>query len=82
MNNLELVKNKIRENLTDAIVEVVDLTGTLDHLSVKVASNAFKNKMLIDQHQMIMDIFKEELKSNQIHALQVKTLTLDKYNNQ
>ena len=56
-----------------------DLTGTMDHLEIIVASDEFKGKILIDQHQMIMDILKEDLKEK-IHAVQLKTMTIEKYN--
>lgn len=79
MNNLEYIESKIKESLDDAIVKVIDLTGTADHLSVLIASDYFDGKILIDQHQIIMDLFKDELKSNRIHALQLKTMTLEKY---
>jgi len=73
------VENKIKTTLTDAEVKVTDLTGTFDHLGITVASDEFKGKMLLDQHQMIMDILKEDLKEK-IHAVQIKTMTLEKFN--
>jgi len=73
------VENKIKSHLTDAQVKVTDLTGTMDHLGITVASDAFQGKMLIDQHQIIMDILKEDLKEK-IHAVQIKTMTLKKFN--
>lgn len=75
------VEKLIKENLQDAHVEVSDLTGTMDHLNIFVVSDAFKGKMLIDQHQMIMDILKEDLK-DKIHAVKIKTMTKEKFENQ
>ena len=66
----ELIVNKI----PDAEVEVTDLTGTKDHLSLLVISKEFKGKALLAQHRMIMDILKDGLK-NEIHAVQIKTKT-------
>ena len=68
------LKEIIKTNLKDAQVEVTDLTGTQDHLGITVISDAFKGKMLLQQHQMIMDILKEKLKS-EIHAVKIKTMT-------
>jgi stress-induced morphogen len=79
MNNLNLVHDLIKKNLPDAEIEVTDMTGTLDHLEIMVASNAFEGKMLLQQHRMIMDILKEAL-SGPVHAVKIKTMTLDKYN--
>lgn len=81
MQNFETVSNLIKENLPDAVVKIHDLTGTQDHLGIFVASDQFEGKMLIDQHQMIMDILKEKLKQ-EIHAVQIKTMTLTKAKNQ
>jgi len=77
MDTLEHVEKLITKNLKDSIVEVSDLTGTMDHLNIIVYSDEFKGKMLIDQHQMIMDILKEDLKE-MIHAVKIKTMTKDK----
>ncbi len=71
------LKEFIETQLPDSRVKISDLTGTRDHLGILVISDAFKDKMLIDQHQMIMDILKERLKS-EIHAVQLKTLTVEK----
>lgn len=79
MNTLEEIQNLIKTNMPDSHVEVGDLTGTMDHLDILVVSDDFKGKMLIDQHQMIMDILKEELKEK-VHAVKIKTMTKDKYN--
>lgn len=81
MNPLAMVKELIENNLADSLVEVSDMTGTQDHLAILVVSDAFKGKMLIDQHQMVMDILKESLK-DQIHAVKIKTMTKEKYQNQ
>jgi stress-induced morphogen len=72
--DFEEIKNMIIASIEDAYVEVSDLTGTADHIGLLVVSDVFKGKMLIQQHQMIMDVFKEKLKG-EMHALQIKTMT-------
>lgn len=79
MNGFEWLEDLIKKDIPDAHVEVNDLTGTRDHLDIMVVSDVFKGKLLIDQHQILMDILKEELKSR-IHAVKLKTLTVEKYN--
>jgi stress-induced morphogen len=69
----ENVKNIIKQGLPDAYVEVLDMTGTMDHLDIVIISDLFKGKLLIQQHQMVMDLLKESLK-NEIHAVQLKTM--------
>ena len=78
MSNMETVKTLILSKLSDAAVEVSDMTGTDDHLEILVASDKFKGKMLFEQHKMIMDILKDSLKE-QVHAVKIKTMTLEKY---
>lgn len=73
----QFVKDLITKGLPDAYVEVTDLTGTKDHLGIMIVSDAFEGKMLIQQHQMIMDLLKDSLKK-EIHAVQLKTLTKQK----
>lgn len=69
----ENVKNTIKSGLPDAYVEVLDMTGTGDHLDIVIVSDLFKGKLLIQQHQMVMDLLKEGLR-NEIHAVQLKTM--------
>lgn len=78
MDPMQEVQNLIQSNIKDSLVQVSDMTGTLDHLEILVVSDEFKGKMLIDQHQMVMDILKESLKEK-IHAVKIKTLTKEKY---
>lgn len=79
MNAMEKAKLLIEENIKDAIVHVTDLTGTADHVGLLVASDEFQGKILIDQHQIIMDILKNEFSAD-LHAVQIKTMTIQKYN--
>jgi stress-induced morphogen len=71
------VEDLIKTSISDAEVRVTDLTGTQDHLGILIISDAFLGKRLLQQHQMIMDILKESLKE-EIHAVQLKTLTYEK----
>ena len=50
----------------------------MDHLDILVSSDVFKGKMLIDQHQIVMDVLKESLKEK-VHAVKIKTQTKEKY---
>lgn len=74
--DFDKIKAMIQETIKGALVEVTDLTGTRDHIGLLIVSDEFKGKLLIQQHQMIMDIFKESLKQ-EMHALQIKTMTND-----
>lgn len=77
-NEFEFVENIIKSGLPDAQVFVEDMTGTKDHLAITVVSDAFVGKMLFQQHQMLMNLLKEELKTR-IHAVKLETFTKAKF---
>lgn len=72
MNDFEEIKALIKATLTDAEVEIEDLTGTRDHLGISVLSSEFAGKGLLQQHRIVMDILSEKLKE-EIHAVKIKT---------
>ena len=73
--DFKVVEDLIKESIEDAEVVITDLTGTQDHLGIQVTSSIFAGKMLIKQHQLLMDILKPKLDSGEIHAVQLKTIT-------
>ena len=77
-HDFEFVENIIKSGLTGAEVFVEDMTGTKDHLAITVISDEFKGKMLFEQHQLLMNLLKEELKTR-IHAVKLQTYTKEKY---
>ena len=76
MANLAEVKVLIEQALPGSEGTVTDLTGGGDHLAVVVVAPQFAGKGLIDQHQMIHAALKYKMApvSQEIHALQIKTL--------
>ena len=74
MEPSEIVR-KIEEALGEAEVHVTDLTGTRDHYSVIVVSPEFEGKLPLKQHRLVNAALAAELKSGELHALQLKTLT-------
>lgn len=75
----EELKNRIKTIHPDTQVETVDLTGTMDHWQVTVISPAFQGLMMVEQQRMIMKVLKEEIDSNEVHALSMKTYTPEQY---
>ena len=63
----------IRAQLPDAEVRVTDLTGTMDHYDIRVRSQAFAGKSLLDQHRMVYAALEAARQDGRIHALQLKT---------
>jgi stress-induced morphogen len=78
MSDFKFVEDIIKGGLPDAQVWVEDMTGTRDHLAITVVSDGFKGKMLFEQHQLLMTLLKEELKSR-IHAVKLQTYTKEKF---
>ena len=68
----EKVITLITNKLPDSKVTVENLKGN-DHLQVKVISSMFDGLSLVKQHQLVYSALKEELASEAIHALALKT---------
>ena len=68
------VINLITQKLPKSKVIVENLKGN-DHLQVTVISSKFKGLTLVKQHQLVYSALKEELASEAIHALALKTET-------
>jgi stress-induced morphogen len=74
MKELVWLEDLLKKNFQDAEIKIEDMTGTLDHLEIFIKSDSFKNKRLIEQHRMVMDILKDELKTR-IHAVKLNIQT-------
>ena len=68
------VINLIKKKIVDSEVYVDNLKGD-DHLQVTVISSEFNGLSLVKQHQLVYSALKEELASEAIHALALKTET-------
>ena len=68
------VTRLINKKLPDSEVYVESLKGN-DHLQVTVISSEFNGLSLVKQHQLVYAALKEELASEAIHALALKTKT-------
>jgi len=73
------LKTRIETLAPGTKVEVVDLTGTQDHWQATIVSPAFSGKTLIEQHRMVFDLLKQEVESNEVHALTLKTFSPEKF---
>lgn len=70
----EQMEERLRQAYPDCEVAVIDLTGGQDHFEVRIASQKFAGLSRIQQHQAVMQVFGEELKSGEVHALAIKTM--------
>ena len=66
------VINLITKKLPSAQVLVENIKGN-DHLLVTVIASEFNGLSLVQQHQLVYSALKEELASEAIHALALKT---------
>lgn len=71
---LEDIQSRIETSIPGAKAEIRDMGGG-DHIHALVVADAFEGKSLIEQHRMVLDLFKTEIDANDVHALQLKTLT-------
>lgn len=69
------VKKRIEEGIPSAICHVNEFSGGSDHYSVVVVSSTFEGKTSLSRHRLIMDLFKEEVASGEVHALTIKAFT-------
>lgn len=74
--NPQDLERMVLEALPGSRVSVTDMTGTRDHYEVKVVSDAFAGKPLIERHRILHRIFETHL-SGPIHAVKYKTWTPD-----
>ena len=73
----EVLTDYIRKALPGATVSVTDRTGTMDHLMVRVVSDRFRGRNLLDRHRMIYQALDEPMKDGRIHALEITAVTTE-----
>lgn len=70
----EQMEARLRAKFSDAQIAVIDTTGTEDHFEVRIQSPALKTLSRVAQHRAINDVFAEELKTGEVHALSIKVI--------
>lgn len=63
----------IERALPGASVEVIDETGTGDHLRAVVTAPQFEGLSRIDQHRLVKSAVQARMDDGSIHALSLKT---------
>jgi stress-induced morphogen len=71
--DLAELESMIEAALPGAAVEVIDETGSGDHLRATVSAPQFEGLARIDQHRLVKAAVKERFDDGTIHALSVKT---------
>jgi stress-induced morphogen len=67
------VRLMIEASLPGSKVEVVDETGTHDHLRATVAAPQFEGLSRIEQHKLVKKAVQTRFNDGSIHALSIKT---------
>lgn len=62
----------IKESISDAEVELIDLAGDGDHYKAIITSSSFAGKSRIAQHQMVYAALKGRM-GGELHALALET---------
>lgn len=70
------IKGMIEAALPGSAVEVIDETGTGDHLRATVAASQFDGLTRVAQHRLVKAAVKARVDDGTIHALSVKTQVL------
>jgi stress-induced morphogen len=68
----------IERALPGSRVEVIDETGTADHLRATVTAPQFDGLSRIDQHRLVKAAVSERFDDGSIHALSVKTIVAER----
>ena len=75
------VHRLIEAALPGARIQVLDPMRDGEHLQAVVAADAFVGLPLVKQHKLVMEALREPL-AGRLHALQLKTMTLEQYQQQ
>jgi stress-induced morphogen len=70
---LDDVKRMIEAALPGATVQVVDETGSGDHLRAKVRAPQFNGLSRIEQHRLVKNAVQARFDDGSIHALSITT---------
>ncbi len=77
MITTDTLTDYIRRAIPGAAVSVTDRTGTMDHFSIRVVSDLFKGRNLLDRHRLIYNALDQPMKDGRIHAVEIKAETTD-----
>jgi stress-induced morphogen len=72
MTNMEHVTRLLEQAFPEGLVQLEDLVGDDNHLSVSVISPVFAGKTKVQQHQMVYLALQGKM-DQELHALSIKT---------
>lgn len=78
MKTVEQIQKIIEQALPESHVKVIDPMNDGVHLSAEIQSPAFNDKSRVEQHRMVNNALKEYFDDGSLHALQFKTIKMEK----
>ena len=72
--DLEEIRGMIVEELPGSEVEVIDDTGTGDHLRVDISAPQFDGLSRIERHRLVKAAVRPRFEDGTIHALSIKVI--------
>ena len=76
---IEQIERTIINAIPDARVRVIDPYNDGQHFEAYVVSAHFESLPLVRQHQLVLNSLRDELASNVVHAVALKTFTPEKW---
>jgi BolA protein len=85
---IEFIRENLNQKLSPVSLEIIDdshlhaghaSAGGGGHFTVKIVSDAFKDKKLLARHRLVYDALEEGMKK-EIHALSIKAYTPEELN--
>lgn len=68
----EQIETRLKTEFPDSEVMVIDQTGGGNHFEIRMVAKEFAGLSRVAQQRKVMDVFDNELKSGELHALSMK----------
>ena len=68
------IEDRIKSEFPNCEVLVMDQTGGGNHFEIRMSAKEFVGLSRVAQQRKVMDVFSEELKTGEIHALSMKLI--------
>jgi stress-induced morphogen len=66
-----LISQKLSKSLNPSALKVTDVSGGCGSMySIEISSEKFKDLSLVQQHRLVQDVIKDEIK--EMHGIQIK----------
>jgi stress-induced morphogen len=66
-----LISQKLSKSLSPSSLKVTDVSGGCGSMySIEISSEKFKDLSLVQQHRLVQDVIKDEIK--EMHGIQIK----------